>query len=87
MQLANLAEMVTINGQGNSQGKQPGPANKRPAQQFPIMNPLLTENTQPVDRPQEGQDVFELKVRYLEIRGRLTKYSSGISPQLGRRLN
>jgi hypothetical protein len=65
-QLANLAEMVTVNGQGNSQGKQPGPTNKGPPKQFPVMNPLLTDNTQPVDRPQEGQDV---KVLWRNISG------------------
>ena len=57
MPLAGLSEMMAINGQCDGQRERPGPANKCPQEELPVLNPLLTHNTEAKNRTNESVDV------------------------------
>ena len=57
MQLAHLPEMVAGDGEGDGQGKQGRASERGPEQQPPVVQSLLAEDAEPVERSGEGGKV------------------------------
>ena len=61
MQVTNLAEVIAVDGEGNRQREQPGAAEERPEEKFPVADAFFVDDSKLDNRAEEGQDVFEIK--------------------------
>src|SRR5512136_1181100 len=53
----DFAKMETVNGKGDGEGKEAWLSQQRPAEQFPVLEPLLADDPQEEERFEEGDAV------------------------------
>ncbi len=58
VQLADLAEVVPVDGEGDRDREQLRAAQGRPGQQPPVLGALAAEDAEPVDRAEDRQEVL-----------------------------